>query len=146
MANYPISWKTGMGVNHVGAYQVSGRPFASGSITSVQTEGPVKIEFPFVTRWVEVYNVDHNNSVRVAFSSASVQGTNYFQVGKASHVQGTNGFPSTGKMEIKISEIWVSGSGANAKVNVVAGLTAIRPESVSGSDGPSWSGSYDGVA
>ena len=87
MANYPISWKTGMGVNHVGAYQVSGRPFASGSITSVQTEGPVKIEFPFVTRWVEVYNVDHNNSVRVAFSSASVQGTNYFQVGKASHVQ-----------------------------------------------------------
>ena len=146
MANYPISWKTGMGVNHVGAYQVSGRPFASGSITSVKTEGPVKIEFPFVTRWVEVINNDHSNPVRVAFSSASILGTNYFRVGQAQTDKGKDGFPSTGKMEVKISEIWVSGSGAAAEVDVVAGLTAIRPESVSGSDGPSWSGSYDGVA
>ena len=38
-----ISWRTDVGVNHVGAYQVSGRPFATGSIDASTA---VKVEFP----------------------------------------------------------------------------------------------------
>ena len=41
-----ISWKTDVGINHVGAYQVSGRPFATGSIDA---SAAVKIQFPKVT-------------------------------------------------------------------------------------------------
>jgi len=48
-----ISWKTNVGVNHVGAYQVSGRPFATGSINATHK---AKVEFPKVTRWIYVVN------------------------------------------------------------------------------------------
>ena len=39
MANYPVSWKMDVGVNHVPAYQVSGRPFASGNIDAQAPSG-----------------------------------------------------------------------------------------------------------
>ena len=32
MANFTKSWRAEVGLNHTPAYQVSGRPFASGSI------------------------------------------------------------------------------------------------------------------
>ena len=125
-----ISWKMDVGVNHAPAYQVSGRPFATGSINASTA---TKIEFPYVTRWIYVMN--HGSShCRVGFSQAGVGGTNYFSIGPETGSE-TN---FTQRLELKVSEIWLSGSN---DVSVVAGLTSILPDRVSGSIGPSWSGS-----
>lgn len=126
-----ISWKTGVGVNHVGAYQVSGRPFATGSINATNT---VKVSFPKVTRWI--YVVNHTSThCRVGFSQAGVEGTNYIRL---SGETGNEAHQFTQRLELKVSEIWLSGS---SDVDVMAGLTNIETTTLSSSVGPNWSGS-----
>lgn len=126
-----ISWKTDVGVNHVGAYQVSGRPFATGSINASTA---VKVEFPKVTRWI--YVVNHGGAdCRLGFSQAGVEGTNYLRIPTPA---ATGDVPSSVRLELKVGELWLSGSNG---VDVMAGLTNIDTTKVSGSIGPSWSGS-----
>jgi len=120
------SWSTGVGLNHVGAFQVSGRPFASGSINASTA---TKVEFPTVTRWIYVAN-DSTDPCRIGFSEDGVEGTNFFSLAG-------NG-ATTDLLELKISEVWLSGSN---NVSVMAGLTNIDTIRVSTADGTSWSGS-----
>jgi hypothetical protein len=58
------------GLNNVGSYQVSGKPFATGSINAklATRPGGYEIVFPYVTRWFKVINNDQSNPCRVAFS------------------------------------------------------------------------------
>ena len=107
--NWRPSWQAEVGLNYVPAYQVSGRPYASGTIdaTANTTEG-VKIEFPTVTRWIAVINNDQNDSVRVAFSQAGLKGSNHFTISKRGGAPGQSSVE--GPMEVKITEIWISGS------------------------------------
>ena len=121
-----ISWKTGVGVNHVGAYQVSGRPFASGNIDASTA---TKVEFPNVTRWLYVTN-EGADTCRIGFSENGVSGSNYFTL--------TGSGARTEILELKVSEVWISGSD---NVSVMAGLTNIENRLLSSSIGPSWSGS-----
>ena len=134
--NFNPSWHMEVGINNVPAYQVSGEPFASGNINA--TSATQKLSFPYVTRWVEVYNAG-NSSLKVGFSKNGLELTNnYFQIPPSS---------SSGRLELKISEIYTRGGHAGL-VSVVAGLTSIKPEKValSGSTGPkampNWSGSF----
>jgi hypothetical protein len=73
------NWNHEAGLNHAGAYQVSGRPFAKGGIDA---SSAVKVEFPYVTRWITIINNDTSNACKVGFSEAGVGGSNYFTVGK----------------------------------------------------------------
>ena len=130
-----VSWKTGVGVNHVGAYQVSGRPFASGSINATGSATATRVAFPNVTRWVRVINRDHANAAKIGWSQHGVEKTNYFEIGNAPSPLGAEGTPI---LEVKVSEIWLTGSG---KIDIVAGLTNIDDIRVSSSAGNSWSGS-----
>jgi len=125
------SWQTDVGVNHVGAYQVSGRPYATGSINATAA---TKVEFPKVTRWIYVINHE-NTHCKVGFSLAGVEGTNYIRIGPQTGNEHTQ---NTGRLELKVSEIWLSGSSG---VDIMAGLTNIEPDRLSGIAGPSWSGS-----
>ena len=129
-------WITGVGVNHVGAYQVSGIPFASASIDATVTNGH-EISFPFLTRWVQVVNRG-TADCRVGFSqNGVVAGSNYFTVAKADNdANGSTG--NSVRLELKVASIHLSGSNA---IDVVAGLTNIDGVRVSGSTGPNWSGS-----
>ena len=132
MANWNPSWEARVGINHVGAYQVSGEPFTSGGIAP--GDG-FKVEFPYVTRWVVINN--HSTvtgaNVKVGYSENGVKGTNYFMV-----LSGT----SSPRLEVKVSEIWVAdSSGPCDGIEISAGLTSILPDRTSGSTGPSWSGS-----
>ena len=134
------SWKMNAGINHAPAYEVSGRPFASGSINATNA---TKVEFPYVTRWIYVLN--HGaEKVRVGFSEGGVRsdsawpnvdGTNYFEIGREQNNQ-----PATSqRLELKVSELWLSGS---PDVHIVAGLTTIRTDATSmGAGLPNWSGS-----
>ena len=127
-----IKWDGNVGINHTPAFQVSGAPYATGSINGTSA---VKVNFPYVTRWVVIINNDTSNACKVGFSSTGVQGTNYFTVGKGATGQPTE----SNRMELKVSELWLYG-GTN--VDVVAGLTSIPADRTSmGSGLPSWSGS-----
>ena len=131
MAEFKKSWRAEVGLNHVPAYQVSGRPFASGSINATEA---IKVEFPYVTRWI--YVVNHENShCKIGYSQLGVEGTNYLRIGPQAGNENTQ---STIRLEVKVSEIWLSGSSG---VDVMAGLTTVPISRVSGSTGPSWSGS-----
>ncbi len=134
--NFTKSWQMEVGLNNVASYQVSGRPFATGGINCSPSKGAKVVEFPFVARWVSIVNNDSAREVRVGFSQAGVDGDNYFTVPELGGAPGL--LATSSPMELKISQIWISGS---TNVDVVAGLTSIRPERTTTSDGPSWSGS-----
>jgi hypothetical protein len=132
--NFTRSWRANVGLNHTPAYQVSGRPFATGSVDTTVSGGH-KIEFPYVTRWIYVAN-HGNDACRIGYSQLGVLGTNYLRV--AMPDADANSAPATVRLEVKVSEIWLSGSNS---VDVMAGLTTIPISRVSGSTGPSFSGS-----
>jgi hypothetical protein len=125
MSNFIKSYQANVGLNHAPAYQVSGQPFASGSINAATV---TKVEFPYVTRWIYVVNRG-GADVRVGFSQAGVEGTNYFVVEQSEDSQ---------RLELKVSELWLTGSGV---VDVIAGLTSVPSSRTTTDDGPSWSGS-----
>jgi len=131
--NFTKSWEARVGLNYVPAYQASGRPWASGSINA---SGPTQLEFPFVTRWVQVSN-HGTGSVKVGFSENGVVGANYFRVPGV--VAAGTSAPQSVRLELKVSELWLHGNSDG--VDVVAGLTTIPATRTSGSTGSSWSGS-----
>ncbi len=132
--NFIKSYKADVGLNHVPAYQASGRPWASGSIDAAS--GYVRLEFPYVTRWVYVTN-HGTGSVKVGFSERGTAGANYFRVHGVTAAG--NSAPQSVRLELKVSEIWLHGN--SDEVDVVAGLTTVPAVRTSGSTGPSWSGS-----
>jgi len=135
------SWNLTPGLNHVGAYQVSGQPFTSGSIDCGDDDRPLpdcEIRFPYVTRWFKVINKDASNDCRVGFSLSGLTGSNnYFTVPKAD-VDANGAVGDSGVLELKVSAIWISGS---TNVDVVAGLTKIGVGSTNTPTGANWSGS-----
>ena len=123
-----------VGLQNVGSYQVSGKPFASGSINASTA---VSIVFPSVTRWVGAINND-DKACRVGFSTDGVTedgGVNFFTVAASG---------SSHPLELKLSQISLSGSN---NVDIVAGLTYISVQSINNPNvSPSapyinWSGS-----
>ena len=136
MAN---SWNLEPGLNHVGAYQVSGAPYATASINckvDARALEDCTVSFPYVTRWIRIINKDDSNPVRVGFSISGVTGSfNYFEVGKASAANVHN---DSGVLDLKVSSIVLSGS---TSVDVLAGLTGIGANRTKTSAGSNWSGS-----
>ena len=127
------NWNNEPGLNHVGAYQVSGRPFAKGGIDATSSP-PVKVEFPTVTRWITIINNDTSNVCKVGFSALGIAGDNYFTV----HAKAAAGQSCSVRLEVKVSEIWLSTS---EDVDIVAGLTGVPVGRASTSLGTSFSGS-----
>ena len=136
-----------VGLNNVGSYQVSGVPYASGSITAPAAGGdPIRVQFPYVTRWVKVLPITGSSGavthLRVGFSENGVKNGNYFRI---SAKQNTNlePVPPPG-LELKITELYFcSDSVATVEFDIVAGLTNIPVERVNNisPSGSNWSGS-----
>ena len=125
MSNFIKSYQANVGLNHTPAYQVSGQPFAKGNINATTA---TLVDFPYVTRWVAVSNPT-SDDLKVGFSSAGVDGTNYFTV----HAGTTSP-----RLELKVGQLWLKGANG---VDVVAGLTSIPTSRVETDDGASWKGS-----
>ena len=129
-----------VGLNNVGSYQVSGAPFATGSLT-VPASGstPLKIEFPYVTQWVSIVNKDSKH-LRVGFSENGVKNGNYnyFLIHEDNH-------PTWNMYNLKLTELYLlSDTGQSiSDVSIVAGLTNIPTARVDniGPSGSNWSGS-----
>ena len=118
-----MAYKYTSGLGNVGAFQVSGKPFASGGIVA---DGPedgsqYELQFPNVTRWIEVRNqgIDEysgpNGMIKIGFSALSIMedGTNYYDLPASA---------STGRWPLKCTSIFLSGS---SECSVIAGLTGI---------------------
>ena len=137
MANETMQWPN-PGLGSVGSYQMSGIPFASSSITvPVNSSTPLKIQFPYVTKFVTVVNENTgtNIAMRVGFSQLGVSGsgTNFFLL--------DNGESYTG--EWRVEDIFlISNSTSQTSASVIAGLTPI-PRGIPSfvSTGNNWSGS-----
>jgi len=123
-----------VGLNHVPAYQVSGVPYASGSIDATGVSA-VEISFPYVTRWVKIINNDTSNICKVGFSANGIADKQYFTVGEAAAAKQPSG---TERLELKVSKLFLTGS---TDIDIVAGLTTIPAGRTTTSFGPSWSGS-----
>lgn len=134
------SWNTKVGLNNVGSYQVSGKPFASGSILAhVSGNNSIVVRFPKVTKWVQIspHQDQLNRELRVAFSENGLHGDENFIV----HNSGS----LTGPLDLKVSELhFMSEDGTIFTFDIVAGLTNIDAASVETDDGPNWKGT-DGV-
>ena len=130
------TYKPGLGQS--AAYQVSGKPFVSGTINAKTHKprgsagtGPAVINFP--------------NVVRVGFSQNGVNRKGpspkgkYIVLGAAT----ANGGPAQiGPLDLKVTQIWLSGS---TNVDVIAGLTYIDKTDINNisvsPQGANWSGS-----
>ena len=126
------------GLNNVGSYQVSGAPFASGNLDATSGD-PLKVTFPYVTRWVQIIN-HASTELTCSFASGSLlasAGANCF---KLHRTHGTNEGYYTPRFEWKVTEMWFTGS---ADFDVIAGLTNIPVERVNNisPSGSNWSGS-----
>jgi len=112
------------GMGHVGSYQASGIPWASSSLPL--TTSPTEIKFPYVTKFVTVKNTT-SNSMRVGFSQAGVNGTNYFLLGNL----------ETLTVDLRVSKLYLRGDSTSTTASVLAGLTGIASDQLVNS----WSGS-----
>jgi hypothetical protein len=134
MSYDPKQFKHQNGLKTTAAYQVSGIPFATGSVDVEASSGDAtQISFPHVTRWFTVINRSNQN-IRVGFSKAGVEGTNYFTVHK-----GNTTPTDMSRMEIKVKDIFLisHGSAVTDSVDIVAGLTSIPTDELH----TNWSGS-----
>jgi len=128
------------GLNNVGSYQVSGMPFATGSLT-IPASGstPLRIQFPYVTQWVSVTNTNSKH-VRLGFSENGVKngGSNYILIHEDNH-------PTEHMYHLKLTELYLLSDTAQSVTNfsVIAGLTNIPVERVDNisPSGSNWSGS-----
>lgn len=125
------------GLNNVGSYQVSGIPFATGSLSA--TDGTaLEVIFPYVTQWITFVNHDAGgtNHLEVGFSALGLAGSNNFRVGPQSGNEHTQNLT----INVKVSRVFLTGSG---DFDIVAGLTNIpiaRVDNI-GVSGNNWSGS-----
>jgi len=143
MANFT---KYTVGLHNVGSYQVSGKPWASGSINCrIQARDIAQVDFPSVTSWVVVSNMDSaNNSLRIGFSSGGVAGieTNAGSGNRFLEVPPTSGSGPV-RLELKLTQLFLSGSD---NCSLIAGLTGIAVTGINdvktnSPSGSNWSGS-----
>jgi len=134
-----LEWQT-PGLGDVASYQVAAVPFASSSITvPINSAAPLKIQFPYVTKFVTVSNENTGTNVqmRVGFSVLGVSGsgTNFLVL--------DNGESYTG--EWRVEDIYlISNSTSQTSASVIAGLTLIPRGNIpalGASSGTNWSGS-----
>lgn len=139
------------GLGHVGSYQVSGRPWATGSINcKVDAQEIAQLDFPNVTSWVIVTNNDSADAnLRIGFSSGSVAGepaSNTSTGGGRGHGNRFLEIAADGRpcrLDLKVTQVFLSGSN---NCSVVAGLTGIEIKNIDfqpnlSPSGKNWSGS-----
>ena len=100
-------FKYTVGLNNVGSYQVSGIPFASGSL-SATSGNALEIQFPYVTSWVQIINHSATNELTCSFSEAGLTGNNHFKIHASHNTNKEGGYHPT--LNLKITSLFFTGS------------------------------------
>ena len=109
--------------NHADEYIGSALPFVTGSLKLTTT--PIKIEFPYVTRWIVVTNTgDALDVIRVGFTKNGVNAnpvsfSNYF------HMSGSESGGVTARLEVKTKQIFLRTEAGTGTASIMAGYTTI---------------------
>ena len=124
------------GLGNAASYMVSGRPWCKAEIDC--ESAPVKVEFPAVTRWIQIFNQDDaaGHHLKVAFSENGLSGDEYFAL--EDYVGTSEAGHNTIQLELKLTEIWIEGSD---NVEIIAGLTTIGIGEINVAGVVNWSGS-----
>jgi len=122
------NYKSGLG--NSAAYQVSGKPYVTSSLTvPVESGTPLQVSFPFVTREFTVRN-DGSQEIRVGFSALGVSGsaTNFFSLA----ADGSFSAP------MKVTDLFlISSDSSTGDATVIGVLTGIDRNQIE----DNWSGS-----
>tara|TARA_R110001599_G_scaffold14418_3_gene62793 strand:+ start:118 stop:540 length:423 start_codon:yes stop_codon:yes gene_type:complete len=113
---------TKAGPNLIPAYQLSGIPYVTGSTGAAETITTKQFDFPYVTRFVTISNMNGtvDNELRLAFSAEGLTGTpvtgqkNYFSVPGSSVVN----------LEVRCKSVFITTSAA-MEWSLCAGMTPI---------------------
>ena len=121
------------GLGNSAAYQVAGKPYAFTGAAPLSSGDPTEIAFPTVTKQITfVNNGATTKTIRIGFSHAGVDGTNYILVQPV--VDG--GVPIT--LDTKITKLYViSNDGTTVAYSLYAALTGVPNEDLPNS----WLGS-----
>ena len=134
MANPNPYFQYTAGLNHVGSYQASSRPWVSSSVNvpiSGATATATEIAFPKVTKFVTIRNdaTGSTSELRVAFSRDALDTSknNFFTLAQSSSIS----------LEYRVTKLYLISAGAYiGSASVIAGLTQIDASHLS----DSWSG------
>lgn len=112
------------GYNDVPAYLASGLPYVTASSA---TTTPVKISFPYVTKFITIHS--NTSSLDVGFTQLGISNSNHFTIG-------SNGYLT---LEVRVKEIYLKKPTGMGSVNfqILAGLTGIPTASI-----PTLTGSF----
>lgn len=127
-----------VGLNHVGAYQVSGVPFISGSDMPGDQTTSLRFEFPSVTKSITFKsNYGHNMRIHFAPYTASFGYTNDAQTDNNYFLLLAGG---TETFNVKCKEVFISSENNNAgsdneDIQIFAELTSIPTERMFSLDG-----------
>ena len=130
------SFKYTVGLNHVGSYQTSARPYLTSSLTiPASGSAPLEISFESVSKFVVVTNTlgssEVNVPLRFGFSANGVKG-----IGNDNYAVLNNG--ESFEADFKVSKIYLmSDSASECSGSIIAGLTGIGASLLSNN----WSGS-----
>lgn len=116
------------GLNTVGNYQVSGIPFATGTLTVPANTGePLVVEFPSVTQRIQIHNnFGSDKPIRVGFSANGVKGKNYWLI-EAHQANGKSA--DRLEMRVKTTKIYLLSDDSTAvtsSIYILAELTGIE--------------------
>jgi hypothetical protein len=131
----------GVGLNHVGSYQVSGTPFITSSAPPQDTGATsLRTSFPNVTRRI-TFKSTSNKDLRIHFApyTAGQQGYSGGATTNANYVILGGAGSGSVVMDVKCKEVFISATGASAtgQVYITAELTSIPTERMFSLDGVS---------
>ena len=137
------TFKYTAGLNNVGSYQVSGKPYmstfscpASGALNTAE-----RIQFPYVTKEITITNAINtaHGSIRVAMSAEGLEdNSEHFLIGT---IKDGN---SSVTLNVKCTELYImSDNSHTGPTSVFASLTSLPVERVTNisPSGSNWSGS-----
>jgi len=137
-----MSFNRNPGIGYAPAYEVSGVPFVTSSNGDEVGTTALAIGFPFVTRWIEVFNTG-TKPLRIGFSKNGVEGKGAVTSGSANpgtmpeslpthrnyftleHSGSTNGQTKTARLELRCSSIFFATESGTTGFSLIAGLTTI---------------------
>lgn len=112
-------------------YECSGTPFVTSSNgTEVDNSTPVKIKFPRVTRWIQIFNnnATAGQTLKIGFTDMGVTGPHepYNVTGSNRNYFVVRGATNSGRLELRTMEVHLlAGTGDDVDFTVLAGLTNI---------------------
>lgn len=108
--------------NHTSAdaYIGSALPFVSGGLNLTTT--PLKVTFPYVTRWLQVFNTGGSGDViRIGFTA---NGVNANPVSRSNYLN-LSGSQATERLELKVLEVYLRTESGTCTCSLMAGYTGV---------------------